>query len=192
MRKALCFVCLAVMALSVDVAAKGRKDIQKAPLPSELLTAKKVFLSKGVGAAAFTVEGGFDLAFDAFYSDMKSWGRYVITDKPEDADLIMQVSYTAASGGTHVYSSTNTYTNQTNVYSQQILDLNLTLVVYDSHAKTELWSTSVAPGTARLKKNQEKEMIKAGEKLVTTLKQRMALSPPTPSPANVPTGTPAK
>lgn len=173
MRRGLCFVLLVVMAAT----AKDKNEIQKAPLPSQLLTAKKVFVSKGVGATAFTVEGGFDLAFDAFYSDIRSWGRYVVTDKPEDADLIMEVSYTAASGGTHVYSSTNTYTNQTTVYSSQLLNLQLTLVVYDSHSKTELWSTSVAPGTARRKKNQEKEMITAGESLVTNLRNRMNISP---------------
>jgi len=177
MQRGLCVVCLVVMAAS----AKDKKEIPKAPLPSQVLTAKKVFISKGVGATAFTAEGGFDLAFDAFYSDMKSWNRYAITDKPEDADLIMQVSYTASSGGTHVYSSTNTYTNQTTVYSSQLLDLQLTLVVYDSHSRTELWSTSVAPGTARRKKNQEKEMIKAGESLATNLKERVGtLSPPAP------------
>jgi hypothetical protein len=163
MRKRCSFILLAVLA----VAAQDKKDLQKAPLPTAVLTAKKAFISKGVGATAFTVEGGFDLAFDAFYSDMKSWGRYAITGKPEDADLLMQVSYTAANGGTHVYST------QTNVYSSQILSLQLTLVVYDSHTRTELWSTSVAPGLARRKKNQEKEMIKAGEKLAANLKERV-------------------
>jgi hypothetical protein len=180
MRHRLCLVLLLVMAAP----AKDKKEIPKAPLPSQVLTAKEVFISKGVGSTAFTVKGGFDLAFDAFYSDMKSWGRFTITDKPEDADLLMQVSYTAASGGTHVYSSTNTYTNQTTVYSSQILDLSLTLVVYDSHSRTELWSTSVEPGTARRKKNQEKEMIKAGETLVTNLRERMDISPPTAAPNN--------
>lgn len=168
MRKALLFTLLVVM----NVAARDRKEIQKAPLPLQLLTAKKIFISKGIGATAFTVEGGFDLAYDAFYSDMKTWGHYALTENPEDADLVMQVSYSAASGGTHVYSYNNTYTNQTNVYSSQILNLQLTLVVYNP-AKTELWSTSVAPGLARRKKNQEKEMIKAGDKLMAKLRQRL-------------------
>jgi hypothetical protein len=125
---------------------------QKAPLPSEIVSAKKVFILKGVGSVAFTVTGGFDMAFDAFYSEMKPWGRYVIVDKPEDADLIMRVSYTAAG-------------------SSGSLNLQLTLVVLSpSHA--ELWSTSVAPGVAFRRKNQEKEMIKAGQTLATNLRRR--------------------
>jgi hypothetical protein len=172
MRKAFCFVFLAAMV----VTAKDRKDIPKAPLPSELVTAKKVFLAKGAGANAHTVEGGFDLAFDAFYSEMKSWGRYAITDKPEDADLIMEISYKVTEGGPRVWSSTNTSNNQTDVYSTQTFDAQLTLMVYDSHTKTALWSTTVPPGRAFRKKNQEKEMIKAGETLVTNLKERLGSS----------------
>jgi hypothetical protein len=172
MRSVVGLVLVAVLA----AAAKDKKDLQKAPLPSELLTAKKVFLSKGVGATALTVKGGFDLAFDAFYSGMKDWGRYTITDKPEDADLIMQVSYSVESQGTEVNGDAN------RVSSRLIFEGNLSLVVYNSQKKTELWSTSTAPGKAFLKKNQEKEMIKAGEKLVNNLKERMAVSSPAPAP----------
>lgn len=165
--------------VSGAASARDRKDIPKAPLPSQILLAKKVFISKGVGATAFTVEGGFDLAFDAFYSDMKAWNRYMLTDKPEDADVVMQPSYTAESTLTGVSGRGG------NVSSERILTGNLLLVVYDSQLKTQLWSASVAPGTAFRKKNQEKEMVKAGEKLVSILKERVELSSPKPeTPSN--------
>jgi hypothetical protein len=48
------------------VAGKSRKDIPTAPLPSIVVNAKKVFLPNG---------GGSDLAYDAFYSEMKKWGK---------------------------------------------------------------------------------------------------------------------
>lgn len=169
MRKVLCFVFFAVLA----IAAKDRKEIQPAPLPAQITAAKSIFILKGVGATAHTVEGGYDLAFDAFYSEMKSWGHYELADKAEDADLVMQVSYKATSEGPSVYSSTDTYTKQTSVYSMENFDFQLTLVVFDSHTKAELWSTSVAPGLARRKKNQEKEMINAGQKLATNLRERL-------------------
>jgi hypothetical protein len=181
MRSIVGLVLVAVLA----AAAKDKKDLQKAPLPSELLTAKKVFLSKGVGATAFTVKGGFDLAFDAFYSGMKDWGRYTITDKPEDADLIMQVSYNVESQGTEVQGNAN------GISTRIIFDGNLSLVVYNSQKRTELWTTSVAPGVARLKKNQEKEMIKAGEALVKSLKERMPVSSSAPATSG-PTADPHK
>lgn len=147
MKKTVTFLSV-VMLLVTSVWAKERKELQKAPLPAELISAKKAFLLKGVGASAFTVEGGFDLAFDAFYSDLKNWGRYSLTDKPEDADVVLEVSYSA------------------------VFELQLTLIVYNSRTKAELWSTSVAPGRAYRKSNQEKEMVKAGEHLADNLKNR--------------------
>jgi len=51
------------------VAQKRRKDVPPAPLPSAVVNAKKVFLTNG---------GGSDLAYDAFYSEMKQWGNYKI------------------------------------------------------------------------------------------------------------------
>jgi hypothetical protein len=37
-----------------------------APLPAVIVNAKKIFLSNG---------GGSNLAYDAFHSDMKNWGK---------------------------------------------------------------------------------------------------------------------
>ena len=150
MKKALCIVLLGAIA----VAAKDRTKAPPAPLPSQLLTAKKVFIAKGVGATAHTVKGGYDLAFDAFYAEMKGWNRYEIVGSPDEANLVFELSYRVESGGTRVWSSTNTYDGSTQVHSAQKIDAQLTLTVYDSHTKTELWSTTVPPGTAFRHKNQ--------------------------------------
>ena len=47
--------------------AKDKKNIPVAPLPAVVVNAKKVFLSNG---------GGSNLAYDAFYSEIKRWGKY--------------------------------------------------------------------------------------------------------------------
>jgi hypothetical protein len=164
---------LLICSLSLSAVAKGRKDVPLAPLPTQVTTAKKVFILKGVGATAHTVEGGYDLAFDAFYSQMKTWGRYELTDRAENADLVMEVTYDVTDHGTRVYSSTNSYTHQTTIHSSQAFSGQLTLVVYEAQTRAELWSTSVKPGVALLKSNQEKEMIIAGQKLATNLAHRM-------------------
>jgi len=185
MRKALCIVLLTVAA----VVAKDRKSIQPAPLPSQIVNAKRVFVAKGVGATAHTVKGGYDLAFDSFYSEMKKWGRYEIVGSPDEADVIFEIGYRVEQGGTRVWSSTNPSNGTTQVHSAQAIDAQLTLVAYDSRTKTELWSTSVPPGTAFRHKNQEKEMIIAGERLAKSLEQRLELSGSN-LPTNSPTATP--
>jgi hypothetical protein len=73
-------VVLCLIISTVAVAGKSRKDIPPAPLPSVVVNAKKVFLPNG---------GGSDLAYDAFYSQMKTWGKYEIVGSPNDADLIV-------------------------------------------------------------------------------------------------------
>jgi hypothetical protein len=94
--------------------------------------AKTVFLANG---------GGNNIAYDAFYSGIKEWNRYGIAGAPENADLIIELSYFVERGGTHVWSATNTYTGKTQVYSQQIVDPQLKLTIYDAKTKNMLWTT---------------------------------------------------
>jgi hypothetical protein len=63
---------------SLAGAKDKKKDVPVAPLPTVIVNAKKIFLSNG---------GGSNLAYDAFYSKMKEWGKYEIVGSPETADL---------------------------------------------------------------------------------------------------------
>jgi hypothetical protein len=92
--------------------AKRRKDVPIAPLPSIIVNAQKVFLTNG---------GGSNLAYDAFYSEMKKWGKYQIVGTPDDADLIVELAYRVQDRGTRVWSSTNVYTGATEVVALRLL-----------------------------------------------------------------------
>lgn len=147
--------------------AKNRKDIPPAPLPAIIVNAQKVFLTNG---------GGSDLAYDAFYSQMKQWGKYQIVGAPDDADLIVELAYRVEHGGTRVWSSTNTYDNTTQVHSAQIVDPQLVLTIYDAKSKNSLWSTVDHRRLARRQKNREKETINSAERLVEELKTRVSIA----------------
>ena len=147
------------------IAGKNRKDIPTAPLPAVVVNAQKVFLTNG---------GGSDLAYDAFYAEMKKWGKYQIVGSPDEADLIVELAYRVEHGGTHVWSSTNSYDGSTQVHSRQIIDPQLVLTIYDAKAKNSLWSTIDHRRLARREKNREKETINSAERLVDELKTRAA------------------
>jgi hypothetical protein len=147
--------------------AKTRKDIPPAPLPEAIVSAHKVFLSNG---------GGSDLAYDAFYSEMKNWGKYQIVGSPDDAELIVELSYQVEDMGTRVWSSTNTYNNTTQIHSRQLIDPKLILTIYDARTKNSLWSTVDHRRLARLEKNREKEMINSAQRLVEELRSRSGIS----------------
>jgi len=64
-----------------------------APLPSQIVTAKRVFISntgRGFDSSAWT--GGHDRMYNQFYAAMKSWGRYELVSAPADADLVLDVN----------------------------------------------------------------------------------------------------
>jgi hypothetical protein len=96
MRKSAAILCVLVSLYAV--AGKNRKDVPLAPLPTVIINAKKAFLTNG---------GGSDLAYDAFYSAMKKWGKYEMVGSPDEADLIIELGYRVEHGGTRVWSSDN-------------------------------------------------------------------------------------
>jgi len=113
-------------------AAKSRKDVPLAPVPSKILTAKKVFVANG---------GGNDLAFDALYASIKDWPRYEIVDTSSGADIIMEIRYVTEDQGVRVWSTTNSATGATNVHSTHVVDPQLVLTIFDPISKEQLWST---------------------------------------------------
>jgi hypothetical protein len=147
--------------------AKHRKDIPEAPLPAAIANARSVFLTNG---------GGSNLAYDAFYSNMKEWGKYKIVGSPDEADLVVELSYHVEDGGTRVWSAVDSYTGQMRVHSRQDVDPQLVLKIYDAKTKSALWSAVDHRQTAVLEKNREKETINSAVRLVEQLRDR--ISPP--------------
>jgi hypothetical protein len=106
---------------------------------------------------------------------MEKWGKYKIVGSPEEADLIVELSYQVENLGTRVWSSTNTYNNTTQVYSRQVVDPKLILTIYDAKSKNSLWSMVDHRQLARMQKNREKETINSAERLVEELRTRASL-----------------
>jgi hypothetical protein len=88
------FVITAAMALlTVPIAAaQPASDPPAAPIPIQILTGKKVFISNGesTGDTAFRVS---NLTYNAFYANMKNWGRYELVPAPAEADLVFDPSF---------------------------------------------------------------------------------------------------
>lgn len=163
-------ISLALSAALLSSGQAGAKDKKKAvpvaPLPTAIVNAKKIFLSNG---------GGSNFAYDAFYSRMKEWGKYEIVGSPEEADLIVELSYRVEDKGTRVWSTTNTYNNTTQVHSAQIIDPQLILTIYDAKTRNSLWSETDHRRLAVRQKNREKETVNSAQRLVDDLKARATM-----------------
>jgi len=154
-------------ALCLDASAGKKKVVPEAPIPDFVVNARKVFVANA---------GGNPLAFDEFYSELKTWGRYQLVGSPSEAEVILEVRYFVVEEGTRVSSSTNTYTGQTQVYSHHMTDPELQLNIYDARTKDLLWSVIDHKRLARLEKNREKESINSADRLAAGLKERVEAS----------------
>jgi hypothetical protein len=79
-------------------AAQQKKPAHPAPIPAQILTAKKVFIANGGGDESreegASYSGGPDRAYNEFYAAMETWGRYELVSAPGDADLIFEIRLT--------------------------------------------------------------------------------------------------
>jgi len=66
-----------------------------APVPTQIASAKKVFISNmgtDTVPAVFRME---NKPYNEFYAAVKAWGRYQLVDSPADADLVYEIGFSA-------------------------------------------------------------------------------------------------
>ena len=85
--------CLALtMAVLFVPRAEAKKAVEPVPgpIPIQVLTGKKVFISYRESDAD---PGAPNLTYNEFYAVMKSWGKYELVPAPADADLVFEIRY---------------------------------------------------------------------------------------------------
>ena len=87
-----------MMLLFSELAFAGDRPIQgsvpPAPVPPQILSAKKVFISNVPGERFYYPRNAEDdpyRPYNQFYASMKSWGYYELVTAPADADLIFEI-----------------------------------------------------------------------------------------------------
>jgi hypothetical protein len=156
-----------LLSLSSNASANKKKVVPEAPVPDFIVKTHQVFVTNG---------GGNQLAFDEFYSQVKTWGRYQLVGSPSEAEVVIELKYFVIDQGPLVWSSTNTYTHQTQVHSAEMTDPQLQINIYDAKTKDLLWSVTDHKRLARLEKNREKESVNSADRLAAGLKERVEAS----------------
>jgi hypothetical protein len=92
-------LCLAVLLLPVPVLrAEQSKTVPPAPVPPQILAAKKIFIANAGGeqpSEESQYSGDADRSYNQFYAAMKTWGRYELVSSPAEADLWFEIRFTA-------------------------------------------------------------------------------------------------
>src|ERR1700722_6748166 len=86
----ICILSAHALLSAPSARAQNPIDPPAAPIPTPVLTAKRVFISNGESANPLGLP---NLAYNAFYAQMKAWGRYELVSTPADADLIFAVRF---------------------------------------------------------------------------------------------------
>jgi hypothetical protein len=145
-------------------------DVPAAPLPAQILSASKVFISYAGGENletpfALVFSGRSDRVYNDFYAAMKQWGRYELVSTPADADVILQIGFTFGDNG---------------IKAPEMGRLRLE--IRDPRSNVLLWALSQYVQAAIRKGNRDKNLDLAMKVIVAAVKD--LVSPATaPAPA---------
>lgn len=145
----------------------GAQLASPAPVPVQIVTSKRAFISNGDS----TIEKApANLAYNEFYADMKSWGKYELVAAPADADLIFEIRLVAAGGP---------------FFGNPEHALRLALVILDPKTHAVLWTVSEPMRGAGFESNARKNFDQGMATLMGKVKKltaRPAPSVDTPDP----------
>jgi len=147
---------------TVAVLAQRAAMAPAAPLPSQILTAKKVFISNaGSGVDEKLWSGGPAQPYNELYTAIKSSGQYQLAATPADADLVLEISFAdplTDVGGSKDSGSTSFTTPQ------------LKLVLLDPKTRIILWTLCEKTSTTHGEKGRDQALADSIGKLVSDLK----------------------
>ena len=91
--------CVGLVFATVSGTRAQSPGKESAPIPTQILTAKRVFISNtgadALAVSAFKRLGDINLPYARFYSEMKSWGKYELVSTPAEASLVFEIHFGA-------------------------------------------------------------------------------------------------
>ena len=149
-------VLLSSFARVVVAQTQPTAEITAAPIPIQLLNAKRVFVANGAGdndpgITKYTY--GADGLYNQFYADVKSIGRYDMASSPSDADIVLELKVDYA------------------IYSHDFTYPKFKVEVRDPRTNVLLWSFTEPVNGAFLAKTGRKNVSQALAKLADDIKR---------------------
>ena len=159
-----CLAAFLLVLATTPLAAQAGSAVAVAPVPEQIASAKKVFISNagldGMSLAAFRKLGDRNEPYNLFYGAMKAWGRYELTNSPADAELVYELRFTAPLVGV----------------DPEVVEAQFGLVILDAKTHFILWALNEPVGGAFRKGTFVKNVNTGIATLMTDVKQ--LASPP--------------
>jgi hypothetical protein len=135
-------------------------DAPEAPVPGQILSGKKVFISNAQGESTATTAYP-NQTYNEFYAAMKGWGRYDLVSSPAEADLIFEVRFLVTQGAVRVSQGTGGNSQ----------DSQVRLVILDPKTHVVLWAFTEQIKSAVLIGRERKSFREAVVQLVSDVKE---------------------
>lgn len=145
-------------------AQQTASTVGTAPVPPAIPTAKKVFVSNAgsySGLFPHPFSGGPDRAYNQFYAELKSWGRYEIASNPQDADLILELQLTSPLGP----ADANKQKGASDPWPM------FRLIIYDQKSHFILWALTETIQPADFQKTHDRNFDESLSALIADLKR---------------------
>jgi len=146
----------------------GAQQAPDAPIPAQILSAKKIFIAYGgvernFLAAADKANADYQptRTYNELYAAIKTWGQYEIVSAPADCDVVLQVS--------------------TRYLVRELAAPQLTVTIIDPRTHITLWSVTEYTQGAGRQKNREKNYEAAMAALIADLKSLVSSSTANPA-----------
>jgi hypothetical protein len=166
---------LAITLIAVQCAAgKDTREAAPGPIPAQITLAKTVFIANAGGEenpSDNQFKGGPDRAYNQFYEEMKTWGRYELMSAPADADLLIELRFTQP----RVASDPQEALKLDVVYDPQ-----LRLVIRDPKTQAVLWEFTEHVQWAILQGNRDKNFDQGMARVIADVKGLIARGSPSP------------
>jgi hypothetical protein len=161
MRRFRLMACLYIAVVLPGAVVEGQQtgSAVVAPVPAQLMNAKTVFISNaGADSGLFPhpFTGDPDRAYNRFYTDVVSWGRYRLVASPDQADLVFELRLAAPNGPSNADKSKG---------ASDPLPM-LRLVIYDRPTHYVLWALTESIAPANLQKTHDLNFDEAVSNLV--------------------------
>ena len=158
---AILFAASATLLSSAQTArAQQDHEVLPAPLPSQIVAGRKVFISNAGVDSRYLYNGGPDRLYNQFYAAMKRWGRYELVPAPAEADLVLEIRLIAPIGGVNVMNGSGSSRT----------DPQFRLIILDPGTRVTLWVFTEHIEPAVLQGNRDKNFDQAVNNLFNDLR----------------------
>jgi hypothetical protein len=169
----------AILFSIIGIAQTKQALAPPAPIPEQILAAKKIFIANAGGDEMaendpiFT--GGPARAYNQFYDAMKTWGRFAIVSSPAEADMLLEIRQDV---------SAVTPTGRSAASSSYIPQFSLK--IRDPKSNALLWGFNIHTTFGIGQSASDANFDQAVDRLVTDLRVLVAQSAPPAASENKP------